>query len=768
MQHSMGHLPATKSASTKDHAGGHNHATADQEMNFRVDGMTCAGCAASVRNAIESLPGVTSASVSVTEARAHVVGSQLDSQRIVEAVQAGGYDAEPIVELPAPAELLSEIEVRQAKHEREWGRRALIGLSIWVPLESLHWIGKAAGWHPHSPTHAPGIWWMDWVMLIGATVVLIAAGGGFYRSAWSAAMRRATNMDTLIALGATTAYVYSLAVFLMILFGREVEQPLYFAEAAALLGIISLGHYMEARATARAGSAVRELLQLQPDEAEIVDAPGKETSTATGRTIPSADVKPGDCMLVRPGARVPVDGVVVEGESEIDESVVTGESMPVRKAIGDGVVAGSVNTVGRLVIRATVDGRHTTVARIADMVQKAQTSRAGIQRQADFIASIFVPAVLVIAVATVVGWMIAGNIETGVISAVTVLIISCPCALGLATPMAVMVGAGAASKAGILVKSAMAFEVAGKATCVVFDKTGTLTAGRPVVTKIERRGETTFSENEILRLAAAVEAPSEHPIARAIGNAARERGITVPAVQDFRATPGQGVRGVVENHEIVVSRDVHATAQIEVDGKVIGAITVSDQVRADSKAAIDQLHAMGLRVVLLSGDRKEVAEAIGTSLGLKREYIIAEATPESKVEFVTNLSGRTRREDAAARLNNAVIMVGDGINDAAALAAADLGIALAGGTNIAMESADVVIPGDRVAAVPQTIQIARQTLRTIRQNLFFAFFYNGVAIPLAAFGLLGASGPLIAAAAMGLSDVTVIGNAIRLKWRLSR
>ena len=739
--------------------------------------MTCAGCAAAVQRAIESKPGVKSAAVSVTQGRATVIGKSLDPDLMVQAIQKAGYQAQLIDELPAAAQLKSEIELRQRQNETQWRSRAIIGLSIWAPLEILHWIGRRLGWHTHG-----GIGTMDWIMLAGATIVLMTAGGGFYRSAWHAAIRRTTNMDTLIALGATTAYVYSLIVLLMKLAGSSIDQPMYFAESAALLGIISLGHWMEARATARAGSAVRELLELQPDQAEII---GNRESTDSRRpgtaipgrqetqTIPSTEVKPNDLLLIRPGGRVPVDGIVTEGESEVDQAVVTGESLPVRKAIGDSVVAGSMNTTGRLIIKATVDGRHTIIARIAEMVQRAQSSKAGIQRLADRVAAIFVPAVLIIALATIAGWFALGDFSSGVIAAVTVLIISCPCALGLATPMAVMVGAGAASRRGILIKSAMALETAGNATDVVFDKTGTLTAGQPVVTNLENRGQTTSSRNELLRLAAAVEAPSEHPIAKAIVRAAAERHLKLPAVSEFQAIPGQGVRGMVEGRMVTVIRDEQATCRVEADGQIVGLITVADELRPDARKAIEQLRSMGLSVKMLSGDRKVAAEAVGAELGLSANDVQAEATPQFKSDFIAGLanrndSGLPRRAVTKQKSNRTIVMVGDGINDAAALAQADLGIAMASGTNIAIESADVVIPSDRVTAVPETIDIARQTLRTIKQNLFFAFFYNAIAIPAAAFGLLGSYGPLIAAAAMGLSDITVIGNAIRLKRRLSR
>ena len=708
-----------------------------REVQLKVSGMQCAGCAVTVQRAIESRPGVTSASVSVTNGLATVTGESLDPASLVEAVRRRGFEAQPVDHAPAPAEARSEIELRQLKQERRWRFRAIVSLGIWLPMALVDWLTDAA--------------WVPWAMLGGATIVLAVAGAGFYRSAIAAALKRATNMDTLIALGATTAYVFSLVVFIL-----QIEQPLYFSEAAALLGIISLGHWLEARATAKAGSAVRELLELQPDEAELIDEQGRV------RLVASADIVPGDRMLIRPGGRVAADGVVREGASEVDQSVATGESMPVPKTLGDSVVAGSVNTTGRLVVEATVDGHHTTIARVAEMVQRAQASRAQIQRLADKVCAYFVPVVMLIAVATVIGWPlfavltsqpVAAAATTGVIAAVTVLIISCPCALGLATPMAVMVGAGAASRRGILIKSAMALERAGRTTHVLFDKTGTLTTGRPTVSEVQVL-DPSCTVDELLRLAASVETPSEHPVATAIVNAARAAGLDTVPVTDFQAIPGRGVRGVVESRVIEVGRDEQATCRVTADGRLLGAIMVRDEIRPDAREAIQRLRKMGISVGLLSGDRRAIAEAVGKELGLEPAEIQAEATPESKARLVAGLpAGST--------------MIGDGINDAAALASADLGIALASGTTIAIESADIVIPSQRVVAVPETIQLARATLATIKQNLWFAFMYNVAAIPAAALGLLGPHGPLIAAAAMGASDITVIGNALRLKHHLA-
>ncbi|MCZ6837224.1 MAG: heavy metal translocating P-type ATPase [Planctomycetota bacterium] len=684
-----------------------------------VEGMSCVSCGASIQSALEALEGVTSAQVSFVNGRASIQGDGLDTSQLITAIEGKGFKAQPLTQASAPAELRSEIELRQATHERQWRYRAITGIGLWIPLGILHWTIEAP--------------WIPWVLFIGSSIVMAIAGGGFYRSAWRAAMKKTTNMDTLISIGATTAYVFSLVTFLLQLTGRMTEQPLYFTEAAALLGIISLGHWMEARATAKAGSAVRDLLELQPEEAEKIDPQDASGDTTT---ISSADVQQGDRLLIRPGSRIPVDGIVVEGHSEIDESIVTGESLPVVKTLHDEVVAGSFNTTGRLVIEASVDGRNTTISRIAEMVQKAQSSKADIQRLADQISSVFVPVVLSIALVTFFGWWIYGDFPKGVISTVTVLIISCPCALGLATPMAVMVGAGAASKRGILIKSAMALEQAGRTTHIVFDKTGTLTKGRPEVVEISSSDG--MSEDELLSLASAVETSSEHPIAKAIVNAARSRNLSFTPAVDFKAIPGEGVVGIVDGRAVKIVRDEAATCRILVDDRLAGTITVADEQRDDAAHAIARLHDMGLKVTMLTGDKTETAHTIGEALGLEPSNIHAQATPESKSEFLEGLPP-------------GAVMVGDGINDSPALAQADLGIAMAGGTNIAIESADVVIPGEHVCAVPETIHIARKTLRTIKQNLFFAFFYNATMIP---------------AAAMGLSDITVIGNALRLKARL--
>ena len=415
-------------------------------MRLRVTGMTCTGCAAGIQRALEARTDVTSASVSFASGTAEIEGRELQPKSVIATIEGRGFQAEWI---PQNDEGIgqSEIERQQQSNERTWRHRAIVGIGLWAPLEALHWTATAMHWH--GP-------WMHWTMFAGALVIILFAGLEFYKSAWKAAIRGTTNMDTLISIGATTAFVYSSIVMFL-----QLDLPTYFAEASGLLGIVSLGHWFEARASAKAGSSVRELLKMQPETAEIME---KDGST---RIVASSDVQMGWQLIVRPGGRIAVDGIVVEGESAVDQSIVSGESIPVDKRPGEFVVAGSMNTTGRLIVETTVDGRHTTISRIAQLVQKAQTSRAPIQRLADQVSSIFVPTVLMIAVLTLVGWWLAGDFSRGIIAAVTVLIISCPCALGLATPMAVMVGTGAASQRGILIRNAETLERIGRASQVV-------------------------------------------------------------------------------------------------------------------------------------------------------------------------------------------------------------------------------------------------------------------------------------------------------------
>jgi Cu+-exporting ATPase len=709
------------------------------KIELQVDELNCAACSSAVEKALNAVEGVKSSAVSVATGRATISGTNLDGDQLAKVATNAGYPSKVIDEGIDPAKLATEIETRQKKNASNWKRRAILGVCIWAPFEALHWSAESIG------IDGP---WIPWIMFVASTSSMILVGGGFFSSAIGAAKRLQTNMDTLITIGASAAYFFSLFILLSEkLFNQNLGYPMYFMEAAALLAIISIGHWLEATSSAKAGSAIRELLKMQPDKAEVVGEDGTTT------TVPTGEVGEGVRLLVRPGSRIPIDGKVIEGASEIDESIVTGEPLPVEKNIGDVLIAGSMNTTGQLILETSVDGKHTTVSRIAQLVTNAQSSKASIQRIADKVSGIFVPIVLAIAAITIISWIIAGDIETGFVSAVTILVISCPCALGLATPMAVMVAAGESSLRGILVKDAGSLELAGKTVTVIFDKTGTLTLGKPVVASVEPVGNNT--QDDILKYAAAVEAPSEHPIASAIVNEAEKQNINVPTVQAFEATAGIGVRGTVEGKNVAVLRDDAATCKIELNGKTIGRISVTDEIRPETKSTIQELHSFGIEVHMLSGDRDETAKAVATEVGIKLENVHAEASPADKTIIVSSLPRPT-------------MMVGDGINDAAALAASDVGVAIASGTNVAMESASIVIPANNIEATSESVHIAKDALRTIKQNLVFAFMYNVAAIPLAAFGVLGTNGPLIAAAAMGFSDVTVIGNAIRLKHKLRK
>lgn len=698
--------------------------------------MQCVACSGAVEKALRSANGVSTVNVAFTTNRAVVIGKGLKPNVLAQLLTDAGYPAKLINEDINPTAIANQIEQQQIKHAAEWRRRAIVGLIIWIPAELLHWLANPLG---------IGGPWVKWLMLVASTIAMLFVGSGFIKSAYIAAKRKQTNMDTLISIGATTAYVFSLFIFIIKLLEYETNYEVYFTEAAALLAIISLGHWIEAKSTAKAGSAVRELLRMQPDQVEILNKDG------TTKTIASEEVEEGEEILVKPGSRIPIDGIVIKGSSEVDESIVTGESLPNLKEIGATLIAGSMNTTGHLTLRSIVNGKNTTITRIAKMVAEAQSSKADIQRLADKVASIFVPIVLLIASFTFIIWLSLGQLETGIVSAVTVLIISCPCALGLATPMAIMVATGEASLRGILVKDAASLELAGKAKTCVFDKTGTLTKGKPLVSKIIAKD--THSNLDVLIYAGSVEASSEHPIAEAIVNEANKQNVKLKSVVDFKAIPGVGVQGKVNQQSVEVIRANSASCKVIVDGVEIGTIDVHDEIRPESKQTINLLQKMGIKVHLLSGDRKEVVQQVALAVGISETENHAQASPEDKKNFLKQLERPS-------------IMVGDGINDATALAEADVGIAIASGTNIAMETASIVIPSNEIQTVAVTVSIAQKTLKAIKQNLVFAFMYNVAAIPIAALGLLGPHGPLIAAIAMGCSDITVIGNALRLKKSL--
>ena len=630
-----------------------------------------------------------------------------------------------------------------------------------------------------------GMPWLNAVALLLATPVQFWAARQIYTSAWSALRHRTSNMNTLIALGSSTAYFYSAVVTLS---GSAIGNgETYFDTSTAIIALVLFGRFLEARAKGSASDAIRTLIGMQPQTARV-------TRNGEEQDLPASDVVPGDTVTIRPGERIPVDGVVTEGTSAVDESMLTGESVPVRKRVGDVVFGGSVNTSGGISIEATKVGSATAIAQIIRMVQQAQGSRAPVQRLADTVAAYFVPGVLTIAVITFLAWWQFGPqpaFDTAMLNAIAVLIIACPCALGLATPTAVMVGAGVGARYGILIRGAEALELAHRLDVVVFDKTGTLTQGKPQVTDVLPRE---VSEHELLALAAAVELHSEHPLAAAVVQAARDRGITLQRASNFQAAPGLGVRATVDVDSITVGGLVlvreagitlggtaESAARVLAErgrtplvvlrnNMVIGILGIADTLRDESKEAVDALKAMGLEVAILSGDVRPVAESIAAELRI--QHVFAEVLPGGKAAEVQRLQQEGRR----------VAMVGDGVNDAPALTQADVGIAVGSGTDAALEAADVALMTTDVRLAGAAVRLSRSTMRTIRQNLAWAFGYNLLLIPVAAgvlhllFGnsgvpeawrwALGEHGflnPMLAAFAMAFSSVSVVSNSLRLK-----
>jgi P-type Cu+ transporter len=783
------------------HHGGDAPVGALAESDFSVNGMDCASCVTHVEKAMRGVPGVQSAQVSLARARAVVRfdPSQATPEAIAAAATDAGYPSAPESPGVAAGNVEEERLQRQTREARAWFRRAVVGVLLWFPLEALHWTLAALGiGHAHHvPAHQT---WMGWAALVTSTLALVYLGGKFYRSAWGALRRRTTNMDTLIAMGASVAYAYSLTFFLGGLLGwwaAPRTDQLYFMESTGLLALISLGHWLEARARQSAGSAIRELLDLAPQTALrfTPSAPDASDDAGAARTqeVPVADLHPGDRVLVRPGDRVPIDGEVVDGRSTVDESMLSGEPLPVPKSPGDAVIGGTVNVDGRLAVRVTKTGGQTALAQIVKLVEHAQSSKPPVQQLADRISAVFVPAVLVIALVTGVGWYLygaaqgwpAGQTWGAIALAVcSVLIIACPCALGLAVPAALMVGIGRGAKQGILVRDIDALQSAERTDTVVLDKTGTVTQGKPAVA-----GVLSFDgqpEDEILRLAAAAEQFSEHPLAKAVVAHARARGINPPGPNGFTNDPGYGVVATVDGQTLLVgnqallakhgydaSRNGDAPAAADPaqtlvyvarkggDSAVtpLGIVALSDQLKPDSQAAVRELHGLKLKTVLLTGDNETAARFIAATVGI--DDVRANVKPGGKADVIRELQGSTRQSSiGSAESSHVVAMVGDGVNDAPALAAADLGIAIGSGSDVAKETGDVVLVSGSLHGIATAIRLSRATMRKIRQNLFFAFLYNVLAIPLAAFGYLN---PLIAAAAMALSDVTVIGNALLLR-----
>jgi Cu+-exporting ATPase len=658
---------------------------------------------------------------------------------------------------------------------RDMTRRFWISLILTIPLLTIAMVDMLPGM---PIEHALPAGWLPWIELLLATPVVLWGGWPFFQRGWASLVNRSTNMFTLIAMGTGVAYLFSLtatiftSVFPASFRDMSGNPPVYFEAAAAIVTLVLLGQVLELRARSRTGAAIRALLDLSPKTARIL-------RDGTEQDIPLDQVKPGDRLRVRPGEKIPVDGVVLEGTSIVDESMITGESMPVTKEPGSRVIGATVNATGSFVMRAEHVGSETLLARIVQMVSQAQRSRAPIQRLADRVAAWFVPAVIGIAVLTFIVWAFLGpepRLAHALVNAVAVLIIACPCALGLATPMAIMVGTGRGARAGVLIKNAEALEILEKVDTLVFDKTGTLTEGKPTVESVV--GATGGNETELVRLAASLEQGSEHPLGSAIVAAAKENNIPMAGVSEFQSQPGLGISGKVDGRTVAVGNEKffqqksisfdalmetagnlrhngQTVVFVAVDGRPAGLIGIADPIKPSTAQALRDLRAAGLRIVMLTGDSRGTAEAVAAKLGI--DDFEAEILPDKKSEVVRRLQqeGRT------------VAMAGDGINDAPALAQANVGIAMGTGTDVAMESAGVTLVKGDLAGIVRARKLSQATMRNIRQNLFFAFIYNLLGVPIAAgvlypfFGLL--LSPILAAAAMSFSSVSVITNSLRLR-----
>ena len=738
------------------------------ERTLQIEGMHCASCVGRVEGGLGDVPGVLEVAVNLASGQAlvrHALG-QADPDALRAAVERSGFTVLDAAEADQAASVPAEsLEDRRLRERRWLGLQAAFALAVgvlafWGSAEFIPW--------------APDVLRNPWTLLVLVTPVQFWAGWRFYRGTWLAARRLTTDMNTLIAVGTSAAYGYSvvLTVWPGLLSGVVGAEVLYYEASAVIIGLVLLGQYVEAGARARVSAAIQRLLDLKARTARV---------ERDGQTLEVAleDVRHEDVVVVRPGEKVPVDGQVLDGASALDESMITGESVPAEKGPGDDVIGATLNTTGSLRVRPTRLGQDSMLAQIIALVERAQTTKAPVQRLADWVAARFVPAVILIGLVTLGVWLAIGpepKLTYALVAMVTVLIIACPCALGLATPTAIMVGVGKGAELGVLVRSGEALETAGRVDTVVLDKTGTITLGQPELTKVIPLNGAT--ESEVLRLVAAAERDSEHPIGQAIVRGASERGIGLAPAGQFRSVTGGGVQALVDDRQVVVGTSKllgeagvavdaaanngaelaargHSAVYAAIDGQLVGLLALADTPRPEAAEAIAQLKELGLRVLMVSGDREAPAQAMARRVGV--DDVRAEVRPGDKAAIVRDLQADGHR----------VAVVGDGINDAPALAQADLGIAMGTGTDIAMEAGDItLVRGDLRDAVT-AIRLSRATMRTIRQNLFWAFAYNVALIPVAAGVLFPSLGlqlnPMLAAGAMAFSDVSVIGNSLRLR-----